>query len=95
MKRSHGASDYCSRTINSPAGCAEGAATLTANLVDLGYTSFVVGVVLNLIDREKSDIVVQVDCSCHSQLLQSASKSSASSGMSVWYNLQLEAGCVL
>ena len=42
------------------AGAEEGAASLTANLVDLGYTNLVVGIVLNLIDRERSDIVVKV-----------------------------------
>ncbi|DBB15359.1 hypothetical protein WJX82_007179 [Trebouxia sp. C0006] len=39
---------------------AEGAATLTADLVDLGFTKTIVAVTLNLIDREKSDIVVAI-----------------------------------
>jgi len=42
------------------ADSAEGAATLTADLVDLGFTKTIVAVTLNLIDREKSDIVVAV-----------------------------------
>lgn len=42
------------------AGCAEGAATLTADLVDLGYTKTIVAITLDLIDRKKSDIVVKV-----------------------------------
>ncbi|KAL0022607.1 hypothetical protein WJX77_009467 [Trebouxia sp. C0004] len=39
---------------------AEGAATLTADLVDLGFTKTIVAITLNLIDREKSDIVVAI-----------------------------------
>jgi len=49
-----------SETLNHLADSAEGAATLTADLVDLGFTKTIVAVTLNLIDREKSDIVVAV-----------------------------------
>lgn len=33
---------------------------MTADLVDLGFTKTIVAITLNLIDREKSDIVVKV-----------------------------------
>ena len=44
------------------ADSAEGAALLTAHLVDLGYERLVVSVVLNLVDRDRADIVVKVRC---------------------------------
>ncbi len=49
-----------SEMLNCLADSAEGAATLTADLVDLGFTKTIVAITLNLIDREKSDIVVAV-----------------------------------
>ena len=42
------------------AGSAEGAATLTADLVDLGFVKTVAWIVLNLVDRDRSDVVVEV-----------------------------------
>lgn len=38
---------------------------MTANLVDLGYTKTIVGIVLNLVDRELSDTVVKVSWTLH------------------------------
>jgi len=49
-----------SKMLSRLADSAEGAATLTADLVDLGFTKTIVAITLNLIDREKSDIVVAV-----------------------------------
>jgi len=49
-----------SEMLNRLADSAEGAATLTADLVDLGFTKTIVAITLNLIDREKSDVVVAV-----------------------------------
>ena len=47
------------------AGNSEGAATLTADLVDLGYVRAVTWIVLNLVDRDQSDVVVEVRLSMH------------------------------
>ena len=41
-------------------GNAEGAATLTADLVDLGWIKTVTWIALNLADRDRSDVVVEV-----------------------------------
>ncbi|KAL3131428.1 hypothetical protein ABBQ38_007740 [Trebouxia sp. C0009 RCD-2024] len=41
-------------------GNSEGAASLTADLVDLGYSRLVTWIILNLVDRDRSDVVVEV-----------------------------------
>lgn len=57
------------------AGNSEGAASLTADLVDLGYVRLVTWIILNLVDRDRSDIVVEVSTSStHHVQLQIESK---------------------
>ena len=60
---------FASRACQTPdsryTGNAEGAATLTADLVDLGYVRAITWIVLNLVDRDQSDIVVEVRISMH------------------------------
>ena len=54
------ASAICLTPKSRCTGNSEGAATLTADLVDLGYVRAVTWIVLNLVDRDRSDIIVEV-----------------------------------